>query len=73
MKLLLGFIGAVCGALAAVFYFGSLASNAYLAQKTFESPEDAMIYHSVIYLGTIAVCLLVGLFIGRIIGWIFCR
>lgn len=75
MRLLFGFIGAVVGALAAVFYLGSFASDTYLAQRTFESPEDAMIHHSFIYLGTIAVCLIVGLIIGRIIGrildWIF--
>ena len=75
MRLLFGFLGAVAGALAAVFYLGSLASDTYLANKTFESPEDAMIYHSFIYLGAIAVCLIVGHIIGRIIGrvldWIF--
>ncbi|GAA6210658.1 hypothetical protein NBRC116602_03980 [Hyphomicrobiales bacterium 4NK60-0047b] len=75
MRLLFGFIGAVAGALAAVFYVGSLASDTYLANKTFESPEDAMIYHSFIYLGTIAVCLIAGLILGRLIGrildWIF--
>ena len=71
MRSLFGFIGAVAGALLAVFYLGSLVSDNYLAKQTFESPEDAMIYHSFIYLGTIAVCLIAGLIIGRLIGRVF--
>ncbi len=68
MKLFLGFIGAVAGALYAVFYLGSLVSDTYIAKRTFESPEDVMIHHSLVYLGTIVLCLLAGLIIGRLIG-----
>lgn len=73
MKQVLGVAGAIIGVLVAVFYAGTLASNTYVANRSFESPEDVMLHHSGIYLATIVVCLFAGLIIGRLIGRIFCK
>lgn len=73
MKSFLGLIGAIIGAGLAVFYLGSLASDTYMATKTFESPEDAMTHHSTIYLASIIVSVTIGWFLGRLVGLIFFR
>lgn len=73
MKQVLQFIGAVAGALIAVFYLGSLASEMFIASRTFESSEDVMFQHSLIYLITIGASVMIGWAIGGILGAILFR
>ena len=73
MKPYLGLIGAIAGACAAIFYLGSIASDYYVANRTFESPEDVMTHHSTVYLVTIVVAVTLGWAIARLIGRIFFR
>lgn len=73
MKSFLGLIGAVIGALVAVFYLGSFAGDTYMSTQTFESPEDAMTYHSTIYLITIVIAVTIGWALGRLVGLLFFR
>lgn len=73
MKPYLGLIGAILGALLAVFYFGSLASDYYVANRTFESPEDVNTHHSAIYLVTLIVSITVGWALARLVGRIIYR
>ena len=73
MKQVLQFIGAMAGAGLTVFYLGSLASDMLIASHTFESSEDVMFQHSLIYLITLGVSIMVGWALGGIIGAIFCK
>lgn len=73
MKQVLQFIGAVAGALIAVFYLGNLASEMFIASRTFESSEDVMFQHSLIYLITIGASVMIGWAIGGILGAILFR
>lgn len=71
MKVLLKLLGALAGALLAVFYLGSLVGESLLATRSFESSQDVMFQHSMIYLATIVVCVIIGWIVGAIIGAIF--
>lgn len=71
MKLILQLLFALAGALLAVFYLGSLASDMLLATRSFESSEDVMFQHSMVYLATIVACVFVGWFIGGLFGRLF--
>ena len=73
MKQDMQFIGALAGALLAVFYLGSMASDMFIASRTFESSEDVMFQHSLIYLITIGACIMIGWAIGGILGAILFR
>lgn len=73
MKQVMQFIGALAGALLAVFYLGSMASDMFIASRTFESSEDVMFQHSLIYLITIGACIMIGWAIGGILGAILFR
>ena len=73
MKPYLGLIGAILGALVAIFYLGSMVSDLYITNRTFESPEDVNTHHSTIYLVTIVVSIALGWVIARIFGWLFIR
>ncbi len=73
MKQTLKFIGALIGALIGIFYFGSYVSNGFIATRSFDSSQDVMMQHGLVYLATIVVCIIVGWFVGAILGWLFCR
>lgn len=73
MRQTLEFLFAVAGALLAIFYLGSIASDTFIATRTFDSSEDVMTQHSIIYLITIGACVIGGWLVGRIIGVLFCR
>ena len=71
MKLLLQLIFALIGAAVAVFYLGNLASDALLATRSFESSEDVMFQHNLVYLATIVIGFFVGWFVGGVLGRLF--
>ncbi len=68
MKQVMQFIGAMAGALLAVFYLGSLASDTFIATRTFESSDTVMFQHSLVYLITIGASVMIGWAIGGILG-----
>ena len=71
MKLILQLLFALAGALLAVFYLGALTSDMLLATRSFESSEDVMFQHSMVYLATIAACVFVGWLIGGLFSALF--
>lgn len=73
MRQTIQFIFALAGALVGVFYIGSMASDSFIASRSFDNPDDVMLQHSLIYLITIGGCLLAGWLVGRIFAIIFCR
>jgi len=73
MKQTLKFVGALLGALVGIFYLGAIVSNGFIATRSFDSSQDVMMQHGLVYLATIVGCIIVGWFIGGFLGWLFCR
>jgi len=68
MKVFLGLLGAVIGALAGLFYFGSLAGDLYTRSLEFQSPDQAGDMHSLTFLLVTFATMMIGYFIGWFAG-----
>ena len=68
MRVFLGLLGAVIGAIAGIFFLGSLVGDTYTQMTDFQSPDQAGDAHSMSYLATTFVTMMIGYFIGWFIG-----
>jgi len=68
MKIALGFLGAILGAVAGVLYLAPMVSNFVQGAQTFASPDEAMNMHNLVYLMTGFAIMVVGWLIGLMVG-----
>lgn len=73
MRELIEMLGALAGAAAAVFYFGSMAADAFVASRTYTNPDDVMTHHALVYLVTLGGAVIVGWMVGRILAYMLIR
>ncbi len=73
MRELIEFLGAIAGAAAAVFYFGSMAADAFVASRTYTNPDDVMTQHTLVYLVTLGAAVIGGWMVGRVLAYMLIR
>lgn len=70
MRVFLGLLGAIIGALAGVFFLGPLAGDLYVQSLEIQDPVQIDDAHGTAFLGTTLGLMLVGYFIGLVSGWL---
>ena len=73
MRELIEILGALAGAAAAVFHFGTLAADKFVASRTYTNPDDVMTHHVTVYLITLGAAVILGWMIGRVLAYLLIR
>lgn len=68
MRVFLGLLGAILGAVAGLLFLGSFVGDLYIQSTDFQSPDQAGEAHSMSFLVTTFVTMMLGYFIGWFIG-----